>query len=191
MKYNSCMIRKKTIFVMSKKIQMIYKIEAISVLLNEDAILSRYYPLISYKDILIDRLKKNNLLTNYDCFNSDINILLNILGSIELVNLFKRFLIMYEVDESKITKINNLNISEEEKKSYRELFLLPGVKQTRADLYYLSGYKSLKDIASSDVNEITNRMNEAINKYNLNYIVALPKEIKTHIAVSKVYSLYM
>ena len=35
-----------------------YKIEAIKVLLNEDCILSRYYPLISCKDILVENLKK-------------------------------------------------------------------------------------------------------------------------------------
>ena len=175
---------------MNKNVPMIYKIEAFDVLLNEDAILSRYYPLIPFKDKLIENLKKNKLETNHDCFEADSKLLLEILGSNELVNLFKRFLLMYEVDENKLRPINDLKISDEEKESYKELFLLPGVKEIRAQLYYLSGFKSLKDISKSNVDEISRKMLDAINKYHLDSKVALPKEIKTHIAVAKAYSLY-
>lgn len=174
---------------MSKKIPMIYKIEAIDILLDEDAILSRYYSLIPFKKVLIEKLRKNKVNTNYECLNSN-NALLECLGKEELVNLFKRFLVMYEIEESKLNVINSLNIIEEEKESYRELFLLPGVKETRANLYYLSGFKTLVDISNSNVEEITIKMKETIDKYNLDCKVALPKEIKTHIAVAKVYSLY-
>ncbi len=176
---------------MNKKVQMLYKIEAIEILLDKDAILSRYYPLIPYKTLLVSELKKNDILTNYDCFlDSSNNILLKCLGSTELVNLFKRFLVMYEVDESKLNIINKLDISVDEKESYKELFLLPGVKETRARLYCLSGYKSLNDISSSSVIDISNNMKLAIERYNLDYSLALPKEIKTHIAVAKAYTLY-
>lgn len=176
---------------MGKKIEFIYKIEAIDVLLQENAILTGYYPLIPFKTILIDKLKKNGINTNYDCLKTNAkNIIFECLKKEELAMLFKRFLFMYEIEESKLAAINNLNISDDEKESYRKLFLLPGVKETRANLYYLSGFKNLKDIAGSNLDEIANKMQEAINKYKLDYKVALPKEIKTHISVAKAYAIY-
>lgn len=173
---------------MSKKIEFKYKIEAINILLDENAILSRYYPLIPFKNILIDKLKKNGINTNYDCLTLNAkNIIFECLQKDELVMLFNKFLFMYEVEESKVNIINSLSINNEEKESYEQLFLLPGVKETRANLYYLSGFKNLKDIANSGPDEIATKMLEAIEKYNLDYKVALPKEIKTHIAVAKAY----
>lgn len=68
--------------------------------------------------------------------------------------------------------------------------MLPGVKETRANLYYLSRFQSLADISRSTAEEIIQKMVETIKKYNLDYSVALPKEVKTHIAVSKIHSLY-
>ena len=169
---------------------MIYNIEAIDVLLNEDLILQRYYPLISYKKILLEKFKENKILTNYDCLDKGHNILLECLGSVELLNLFNRFLTMYEIEENKLKIVDCLKISKEEKEAYKELFLLPGVKETRANLYYLSGYKCLLDFINCNEEEIIKNMNYTIKKYNLDCKAALPKEVKTHIAVAKTYSLY-
>lgn len=46
-----------------------YKIRAIKVLLNEDCILARYYPLIPYKDLLVENLSKMGCYTKSDCVN--------------------------------------------------------------------------------------------------------------------------
>lgn len=46
-----------------------YKIQAIKVLLNEDCILTRYYPLIPYKNILVEKLSKMGCYTKSDCVN--------------------------------------------------------------------------------------------------------------------------
>ena len=104
---------------MSKIIKFVYKIEAIETLLDKNALLSRYYPLIPFKNALIKKLKDNGILTNYDALKeSSTSVLLECLKDEKLLMLLKKFLLMYEVDEAKLRKIDSLNISDEEKKSY-------------------------------------------------------------------------
>jgi len=123
---------------------MNYKIEAINVLLNKECILERYYPLIPFKD--------------------------------EIVNLLK--------------EIDKLDLSEEERKSFQELYLLPGVKETRARLYYLSGLRTLNDIANKTTKEIIKLSLKAINKMNLISKAPLEKEVNTHITVARLLTIY-
>ena len=169
---------------------MNYKIDAIKILLNKECILERYYPLIPFKDELVGRFVKENILTKDDAFKCD-DILIDVLKDEYLVNLFKRFLNMYEINKSKLKEIDKLNLSFEESNSYKELYLLPGVKATRAKLYYLSSLKTLKDIANKTPEEIINSTNVTIKINKLDCIAPLYKETCTHIAVAKVLTEYL
>ena len=127
-----------------------YKIEAIIILLKEDCILTGYYPLIQYKESLVCNLKKLGCITKSEML-SDEELQQAGLPDIGLVNLFRRFLTMYDINPSKLKEIGKLDISPEEAEGYLELYHLPGVKSTRASLYYKAGFRSLEDIACSSV----------------------------------------
>ena len=169
---------------------MNYKIEAIKILLDKNCILERYYPLILFKDELIKRFKYNNIFSKEDALTSD-NILIGIFKDDYLVNLFKKFLNMYEINKSKLKEIDKLILSKDEKESFMELYLLPGVKETRARLYYLSSLKTLKDISLKTPEEIINLTKKTINDHNLNCKEPLYKEASTHIAVAKLLTEYI
>lgn len=159
-------------------------------MLNKDCILERYHPLIPFKDELVNRFKTANALTKDDAIECD-DIMMDIFKDEYLVKLFKVFLNMYEVNKSKLREIDKLNLSEEERKSYQELYLLPGVKATRARLYYLSSLKSLNDIAVKTPEEIIKLTKNAIIAHNLDCKEPLFKEANTHIAVAKLMSAYL
>ena len=164
---------------------MNYKIGAIEVLLNKSCILERYYPLIPFKEGLLRKFRNENILTKEDAFNS-IDILASVFKNDSLVRLFRRFLNMYEVRNSKLKELDKLNLTKEERKSFEELYLLPGVKETRARLYYLSSLKSLKDIANKTADEIIGLTQKAIVDNNLLCKPPLKKEVLTHIVVATV-----
>jgi len=166
-----------------------YKVEAIKILLNEDCILSRYYPLIPFKNELIEYFLKNEIFNKNDCLNLNNDFFLKIgLPNVEMINLFKRFLIMYDKKIS-LKQIKEFANNQDEIKAYCELYMLPGVKKTRALLYYMSGYKSLLDIANSKYEEIIIKTKNTIDIKKLKCIVPLIKEVKTHIAVAKAFTL--
>ncbi len=98
---------------------------------------------------------------------------------------------MYEVNKSKLKEIDKLNLSIEEKESFKELYLLPGVKATRAELYYLSSLKSLMDISKKTPEEIINLTKKAIIENKLDYKAPLYKEANTHIAVAILLTEYL
>jgi len=102
--------------------------------------------------------------------------------------LFKRFLVMYD-NESKLKLLNKMTLDADRRRAYQELFLLPGVKETRAELYYLCGYTCMEAIAKSDLEEILNKMAQVIQENKLEAQLPLVKEVKTHIAVAKAYTL--
>ena len=80
-----------------------YKIEAIKVLLNEDCILTRYYSLIPYKDILVENLNKMGCDTKSDCMKLSDEALLGAgLPDIEMVRLFRAFLVLYDIKTAKL-----------------------------------------------------------------------------------------
>lgn len=164
---------------------MDYKIDAIKILLNEDCILYRYFPLIPYKEKVIEFAKASNIKTKNELSKMDT---INIFNDESLNNLFKRFLLMYD-NESKLKLINKLNLDNNRLSAYKELFLLPGVKETRAELYYLSGYKNLLSIANSTSEKILEDVQKAIIDNNLSLKLPLDKEIKTHIAVARAFTL--
>lgn len=166
-----------------------YKIEAIKVLLNTDCILTRYYSLIPYKDILIENLNKIGCHTKSDCMKlSDESLLEAGLSDIEMVCLFRAFLVLYDINPTKLKEINSFSKEKEEIQSFQELYQLPGVKKTRAMLYFKAGFRSLDDIASSSPQEIIAKTENIIRKENLSLKVPLMKEVKTHIAVARAFT---
>ena len=166
-----------------------YKIEAIKVLLNEDCILTRYYPLISYKDILVENLKKMGCYTKSDCMKLSEESLLDAgLMDIGMVHLFKAFLVLYDIEPAKLREISSVCKKDEDIQSFRELYQLPGVKSTRAMLYCKAGFRSLADIAISSPEDIIAKTENVIREENLVLKVPLMKEVKTHIAVARAFS---
>ena len=166
---------------------MDYRVEAFEILLNEDCLLQRYYPLIPYKGILIENLRIINCSSKSECTALSNETMIEIgLPNLELVNLFKRFLIMYDVRDSKFKDIDAIATNEVEAAAFRELYLLPGVKATRALLYYDSGYSSLRRIASALPEQIIRDTSDLIKCNGLSVKAPLPKEVRTHIAVAKV-----
>ena len=166
-----------------------YKIEAIKVLLNEDCILTRYYSLIPYKDILVDNLNKMGCHTKSDCMKLSDESLLEVgLPDIEMVRLFRAFLFLYDIKPAKLKEIAAVCKTEEEVHSFRELYQLPGVKSTRAMLYFKAGFQTLADIAHSTPQEIIEKTACIIREESLGLKVPLMKEVKTHIAVARAFT---
>ncbi|MBR5800728.1 MAG: hypothetical protein IKY23_11795 [Lachnospiraceae bacterium] len=112
------------------------------------------------------------------------------LPDVDMVNLFRNFLVMYDVKPQKLREIEKVSSCEEEIKSFHELYLLPGVKEIRARLYYEAGYKFLADIAAVLPEQIIYDTGEVIKQKNLDLKVPLLKEVKTHITVAKAYTYY-
>ena len=85
-------------------------------------------------------------------------------------------------------EIEKFDLDNKEAKAFEELYYLPGVKQTRASLYFKSGFKSLKDIADANAEDILSKTSLTILRYELPYKAPLPKEVRTHIAVAKAFT---
>ena len=69
-----------------------YKIEAIDLLLQEDCILSRMYPLIPYKHTLIGHFQTTDCQTKEDCLKLSDDALLSAgLPDLDTAKLFKKF----------------------------------------------------------------------------------------------------
>ena len=86
--------------------------------------------------------------------------------------------------------LKGLFCSKEEYDAIKELYLLPGVKSTRARLYYDSGFRNLNKIATAQPEQIIQKTSELIVRNGLNLKVPLLKEVKTHIAVAKAFTEY-
>ncbi|MGN0629088.1 MAG: hypothetical protein ACI4IW_05625 [Oscillospiraceae bacterium] len=131
-------------------------------MLNKDCILTRYYPLIPYKNILTEAFKAMGCKFKSDCLElSDETLLYAGLPTIEMANLFKRFLMMYDVNPKKLREIDIVSKTTEEAEAFKQLYHLPGVKSTRATLYYKSGFTSLDAIACSSPEEIMKKNRRA------------------------------
>ena len=165
-----------------------YRIEALGILLNKDCLIERYYPLLEFKEILIDGLlslgcvRKNDIAQLKDEALSEIG-----LPDADRIRLFRRFLTIYDPDPRKFREISQLCSDPAEQAAFSELYCLPGVKYTRASLYFLSGYRSLSDLANAACDEVINKTAAAIAANQLSCIVPLPKEVRTHIAVAKAF----
>lgn len=166
-----------------------YGIEALEYLLNKDCLAERYHPLILFKKELIERSRKLGYRTKNDIAKlSDSDFTAFGIHDEITINLLRRFLKIYDPDPKKFREIDKMNLNAEDRLAFNELYYLPGVKSTRASLYYHSGYKSLKDIANAEQNEILEKTAFAISEHKLSCIVPLPKEVHTHIAVAKAFT---
>lgn len=97
---------------------------------------------------------------------------------------------MYDVKTSKLKEIDKVSENEEEKKVFQELYQLPGVKAVRARLYASAGYSDLFKIAESSPEQIISDTEKVII-YNKSELKApLLKEVRTHIVVAKVLTVY-
>ena len=168
-----------------------YRIEAISFLLNEDCILKGYYPLIPHKDRLLEQLKMLGCRRKSDAMQlTDEQLLCAGAGLPDagIVALFRRFLAMYDPKPQKIREIAAVSQTPEEAAVFAELYLLPGVKSTRARLYRLAGFASLADIAETEPGCIIAACEEAIRREKLALKAPLMKEARTHIAVARAFT---
>lgn len=166
-----------------------YKIEAMKILLDESCILKRYFELIPYKYILLENLKKLGCNRKSDCEMLSNEVLLTVgLKNAERVALFRAFLSLYDINTTKLKEIDSVCETPEEAASFWELYHLPGVKSTRAMLYYKAGFCSLEKIAESSPQEIITKTEQVITEENLDLKVPLMKEIRTHIAVARAFT---
>ena len=166
-----------------------YPVEAIGILLNEDCLLERYYPLVAYKEKLICGLKNLGCASKSDVSRVSDAELLNIgLPDLPSVGLFRRFLCLYDPKPQKFREIAKLVADPSETGSFTELCHLPGVKYTRAALYRLAGYTSLKTIAEATEDELLAKTSSVIAENGLTCAAPLPKEVRTHIAVAKAFT---
>ena len=167
-----------------------YKTECLDFLLEKSCLSERYHPLIAYKETLIPWLLSRGCKTKSDIQKLSDDDFTGIgLNDAGIIRLFRRFLTLYDPSAQKFREIEKLCKGSEKTESFRELYYLPGVKYVRANLYYLSGYKTLFDIASSSEEEILGKTAEAISENALDCIVPLPKEVRTHIAVAKAFTI--
>lgn len=174
-----------------KTIDTNYNIEALEYLLDKDCLSERYYPLIQFKKDLIIQSKKLGCKTKNDIIGfDDSKFVVFGINDEETIKLLRRFLKIYDPNPKKFKEIDKLDIDTKEYLSYQELYYLPGVKHIRAYLYFCSGYKSLKDIAKANMNEILSKTASTISLHKLSCIVPLPKEVRTHIAVAKAFAQY-
>ena len=126
-----------------------YRIGALEYLLDKDCLPEKYYPLIPLKHNLILRSRGTGYQTKNDLeVLSDAELSSFGLSEESLIGLLRRFLKLYDPKSQKFREIEKFDLSEKEILAYRELYYLPGVRQTRASLYYLSGYKTLSDFFS-------------------------------------------
>ncbi len=166
-----------------------YSIGAIEILLNEDCVLKRFYPLIPYKDTIIKTFNEMGFQRKSEIMKlSDEDLMCVFSSQPELSGLFRAFLKLYDTDAKKMREIDRAALPSEADAAFRQFFLLPGVRTTRATLYFKAGFRTLEDIASSSPEEMIEKTAKAIKAENLSMVPPLMKEVKTHIAVSKAFT---
>ncbi|MBO2517104.1 MAG: hypothetical protein CW338_07535 [Clostridiales bacterium] len=165
-----------------------YPVESLNILLNEDCLSDRFHSLISIREDLITGLKRLGCVTKSDVSRLSDDELAGILHDGSAVKLFRRFLTVYDPKSQKFREIVKLVSDPAEQKAFEELYHLPGVRFTRAHLYYHSGYKTLQDFSKTTVEEVLSKTTMTISEKNLSCIVPLPKEVRTHIAVARAFS---
>ena len=165
-----------------------YPIEKLNILLNENCLSDRFHPLISIREELIAGLKGLGCVTKSDVSRISDGELARITRNEDAVKLFRRFLTIYDPKPQKFREIAALASDPAEQAAFTELYHLPGVRFTRAYLYYHSGYKTLRDISEATVEEILSKTAATISDKGLTCTVPLPKEVRTHIAVAAAFS---
>ena len=166
-----------------------YPIEAMTLLLDQQCITEKYAPLIPLAEKLLAGCLRLGCRTKSDAQRlSDADCQSIGLPTEEAIRLFRRFLTLYDLKPQKFKEQNDSDYDPKTLASLRELYCLPGVKQIRATLYFLSGYRSLSDLAHADALEILEKTKQTIEERNLSCSIPLPKEVRTHIAVAKAFT---
>ena len=167
-----------------------YPIEALDILLDKDCLSERYYSLLEYKEELLTDLQDHGCRTKSDAEKLPDEFYLQIgMLDIKQISLFRRFLKMYDPKSAKFREIAAVTSDPVKQAAFHELYCLPGVKQIRAELYYLAGYKTLRDFAEAPVEEVLKKTAHVVKNENLSCIVPLPKEVRTQIAVAKAFTM--
>lgn len=165
-----------------------YCIEALEILLKEDCLAERYYPLIPYRTRLIAGFRSLGCRTRDEAAALPDEVFAGMgLKDDGTVRLLRKFFTLYDPNPAKFREIEKAVPDPEERRAYGELYFLPGVKQTRASLYFKAGYRSLADFLNTSAEDVLERTGRAVSEYGLSCIVPLPKEVRTHIAVAKAF----
>ena len=167
-----------------------YPIEALPILLDRSCLLARYDPHVPHAAALLSGLRALGCRVKSEAAAlSDEALLLIGLPDTDTVRLFRRFLTLYDPDPKKLREIDRITDDPAERESFRELYCLPGVRQTRAVLYRRSSLCTLRDIAETSPEDLLARTAETIRTEKLPCAVPLPKEVRTHIAVAKAFTM--
>lgn len=175
---------------MKQPVHTNYFVQGMDVLLCEECTLQRFYPLIPYKKQLIEGLLAMHCYTTVECMAlTDADWIRAGLPDEEKAALMRRFLHLYDYKGKGIKDIPDAaNKTEAELRGWLELMRLPGVKAIRAELYYRCGFSGLKAVAAADAEEMRTCIAEKIAQQGWNVSVPLPKELRTQIAVAKVFT---
>lgn len=170
---------------------MNYRIEGILLLLEEDRVLKCYAPLIACKHQLVLGLLALSCTTRDDCLSLTDEALYAAGLPEGMAGLFRRFLHLYDYKGKGLKDIPDAaSRSPEEVAALLELMYLPGVKAIRAQLYHHCGLHSLADFAIWDAEALRMHIASIIEQEGLPYSPPLPKELRTQIAVAKVFTEY-
>lgn len=169
-----------------------YRTEGIDILLERDCILERYYGLIPYKKKLIESLIGRGYLTKNDCaLASNETLIASGLPDSAAVGMFRAFLSLYDHRGKGARDIVDPECkSPEEIAAMIVLMRLPGVKSVRAELYCRCGITSLADLAESNADELREKIVGLIAEKGLRCSPPQPKELRTQIAVARVFTEY-
>ena len=167
-----------------------YPIAALKLLLDRACISDRYASLVPLCERLCAALAALGCRTKSDAAAlSEQQLLQAGLPDGQSAALFRRMLSMYDPDPHKFGEIGKVARDPEERSAFEALYHLPGVKAVRASLYYQAGYRTLADVANTTVEEVQSRTSEVIRSRGLCCTVPLPKEIRTHVAVARAFTM--
>lgn len=168
-----------------------YRMEALDILLCENCVLQRYYPLIPFKAYWIESFRKAGYLTRADCLGAAEHTLEQLGVPEALVGLLRRFLHLYDYRGKGPRDIPNAaGRAPEELAALLELMRLPGVKAVRGELYYRCGFRTLEDFAKADAPQLQAKLREAIQQEALPFSLPALKELRTQIAVALAFTVY-
>lgn len=165
-----------------------YRIEAIGLLLREECVLQGYWPLIPSRDTLVRELLRMGCRRKSDAQALPDEALLQAGLAEETLGLFRKFLALYDIRPQKMREIPAVSRTPEEEAAFRELYLLPGVKSTRARLYLRAGFGTLQAVAETTADVLTAACRELISREELKEKPPLPKEALTHIVVARAFT---
>lgn len=165
-----------------------YPIGAIDFLLNENCILKAYYPLIPYKAIVLEGLKALGCARKSDALRCSDEELLQAGLPEGLLGLFRKFLMMYDPKPQKMREVAAASETPAEEQTFMALYLLPGVKSTRARLYMRSGFGTLEEIAAASPEGLIATCWHTIEEECLDLKAPLMKEARTHVAVARAFT---